>query len=61
MTKEEAEKFVEQRTETDYHSGSSVEHHYIDVYEVYKLLDLIFDETIKDSFNNNSNCIINIG
>jgi hypothetical protein len=60
MTEAEAKKFVKERTEVNYHSNPSFEHYYIDVLEVYKLLDLIFDEKIKDSFINVSDSIIEL-
>ena len=57
ITKEEAEKLVEEKvqriTESDF---------VVDYYEMLIILDKIYDCTeVKDSFNNNSNCTINLG
>lgn len=56
ISKEQAEKLVgekvQQITESDF---------VVDYYEMLMILDRIYDNTeVKDSFNNNSNCIINL-
>jgi hypothetical protein len=60
MTKQEADKFIIENMETSCYPNSTIEHTYLEIDKVYALIDLIIDNNIKGSFNNNTNCIINL-
>jgi hypothetical protein len=61
MSKEEALELVSSKLQEDYVSGSSGTHWFVELDDVYEIIDKIFDNIeVKDSFNN-TNCTINLG
>ena len=59
MTKEEALELVSSKIQEDYVSGTSRTHWFIEIDDVYDIIDKIFEEpTVKDSFNNVTDSVI---
>jgi hypothetical protein len=60
ITKEEALELVFSKLQEDYVSGSSRTHWFVEIDDVYTIIDKIYDTEVKDSFNYNTNCTINL-
>lgn len=59
MTKEEALYLVSSKLQEDYVSGKSYVHWFVEIDDVYEIIDKIFEEpTVKDSFNNVTDSVI---